>query len=102
MRLSELEDALNQALDSVQILGVSAVENVSKLSDEQIAAIPAELGQDISNRIRDAAEMGDVTTLKALAEELKTRSETCVPLSKSIIQMAQDFEFDEILKLVED
>jgi len=40
--------------------------------------------------------MGDVMTLTAMAEELKANSVTCVPLSKQIIQMAEDFDLDGI------
>ncbi len=46
--------------------------------------------------------MGDVTTLNAIAEEIKTHSDSCVPLSKRIVQMAEDFEFDGILKLADE
>jgi CheY-like chemotaxis protein len=102
LKFSELENALNQALESVQSLGASAEENVYKLSDEEIAAIPAEFAHDIAKRIRDAAEMGDVTMLSAIAEEIKTHSDSCVPISKQIIQMAEDFEFDGILKLADE
>jgi len=99
LRLLELENALNQALESVQSLGVSAEEKVCKLSDEEMAAIPSELAQDIAKRIRDAAEMGDVTTLNAIAAEIKTHSDSCVPLSKQIVQLAQDFDLEGIQKL---
>jgi two-component system sensor histidine kinase/response regulator len=99
LRLMELENALNQALESVQSLGVSAEEKVCKLSDEEMAAIPSELAQDIAKRIRDAAEMGDVTTLNAIAAEIKTHSDSCVPLSKQIVQLAQDFDLEGIQKL---
>jgi signal transduction histidine kinase/DNA-binding response OmpR family regulator len=101
LRFSELETALNQALGSAQSLGVSAEENVCVLSDEEIAAIPSEFAQDIAKRIRDAAEMGDVMTLNAIAEEIKTHSDSCIPLSKQIIQMAEDFDLDGIQKLAE-
>ena len=101
LRLSELETVLNQALESVQSLGVSAEENISKLSDEELADIPTELSQDIAKRIRDAAEMGDVMTLNAIAEEIKTHSDSCVPLSKQIVQMAEDFDLDGIQKLAD-
>jgi CheY-like chemotaxis protein len=102
LKFSELENALNQALYSVQSLGASAEENVCKLSDEEISDIPAELAQDIAKRIRDAAEMGDVMALNAIAEEIKTHSDSCRPLSKQIIQMAEDFDFDGIHKLADD
>jgi len=98
-KFTELENAVNQALESVLALGVSIEEN--KISDEEISDIPAELAQDIAKRIRDAAEMGDVATLNTIAEEIKTHSNTCVPLSKQIIQMAEDFDLDGIQKLAE-
>jgi len=101
LKLSELETALNQALESVQSLGASTEETVCKLSDEEIAAIPSELAQDIAKRIRDAAEMGDVTTLNAIAEEIRARSDSYIPLSKRIIQMAEDFDLDGIQKLAD-
>jgi HPt (histidine-containing phosphotransfer) domain-containing protein len=102
LKFSELENALNQALESVQSLGASAEENVCTLSAEEIAAIPAEFAQDIAKRIRNAAEMGDVTTLNAIAEEIKDQSDSCIPLSKQIIQMAEDFDLDGIQKLADD
>ena len=101
LKLSELETALNQALESVQSLGASTEETVCKLSDEEISAIPAEFARDIAKRIRDAAEMGDVMTLNAIAEEIKTHSDSYIPLGKQIAQMAEDFEFDGILKLAD-
>jgi two-component system sensor histidine kinase/response regulator len=102
LKFSELENALNHALESAQSLGVSAEENVRKLSVEEIAAIPSEFVQDIAKRIRAAAELGDITTLNAIAEEIRVRSASCIPLSKQIIQMAEDFEFDGIEKLADE
>jgi CheY-like chemotaxis protein len=96
-----LENTFNQALESAQSLGASAEENVCKLSNEEIAAIPSEFAQDIAKRIRDAAEMGDVMTLNAIAEEIKDQSDSCIPLSKQIIQMAEDFDLDGIQKLAD-
>jgi CheY-like chemotaxis protein len=101
LEFSDLENALNQALKSAQSLA-STEENVCKLSDEEISDIPAEIAQDIAKRSRDAAEMGDVMTLNAIAEEIKARSDSCIPLGKQIIQMAEDFDFDGILKLADE
>jgi hypothetical protein len=56
---------------------------------------------DIAKRIRDAAEMGDVMTLIAIVAEIETQSDSCVPLSKQIVQMAEDFDLDGIEKLAE-
>ena len=41
-------------------------------------------------------------TLISIAEEIKAHSDSCTPLSKRIVQMAEDFEFDEVLKLADD
>jgi PAS domain S-box-containing protein len=102
LRFSKLEDALNQALGSAKSLGVSAEEAIDKPSSEEPLDIPTELSRDIAKRIRDAAEMGDVTTLNAIAAEIKKHSNSCVPLSKRIVQMAEDFEFDGISRLADD
>jgi HPt (histidine-containing phosphotransfer) domain-containing protein len=102
LKFSELENTLNQALESAQSLGVSAEENIGKLSAEDLIDISTELSQDITKRIRDAAEMGDVTTLNAIAEEIKDQSDSCMLLSKQIIQMAEDFDLDGIQKLADD
>jgi hypothetical protein len=44
---------------------------------------------------------GDVTTLNAIAEKIKDQSDSCVPLSKQIIQLAEDFDLDGIQKLAD-
>ena len=102
LKFSELQNALNQALESAQSLSVSAEEIVFKLSNEVISDIPAELARDIAKRIRDTAEMGDVTTLNAIADEIRARSESCAPLSKRIMQLVDDFDLDGILKLADE
>jgi CheY-like chemotaxis protein len=102
LKLSDLENVLNQALESAQSLGVSAEEKIDKLSAEALADIPTELSQSIAKRIRAAAEMGDITTLNAIAEEIKDQSDSCMLLSKQIVQMAEDFDLDGIQKLADD
>ena len=101
LTFSKLENTLIQALESVQSLGVSAEDITCKISDDEISAIPAELAQDIANRIRDAVEVGDVTTLNAIAQEIKMHSDSCVPLSKQIVHLAEDFDLDGIQKLAD-
>ena len=46
--------------------------------------------------------MGDVTNLNAIAEEIKEQSDSCMLLSKQIIQMAEEFNLDGIQKLADD
>ena len=101
LKFADLENALNKALASAQRLGAPAEENVCVLSDEDFVAIPAELAQHIAKRIRDVAEMGDVMSLSAIAEEIKNHSKSCIPLSEMIIQMAEDFDIDGIQNLAD-
>jgi hypothetical protein len=75
--------------------------STTRLSDEDIAAIPSEFAHDIAKRICAAAEVGDVKTLKAIAEAIKDQSDSCIPLSKQIIQMAEDFNLDGIQKIAD-
>jgi PAS domain S-box-containing protein len=102
LKYSELETALDQALKSAQTLGVNAEENIEKPTVEVLADIPTELSQDIAKRIHDAAEIGDVMTLNAIAEEIKDRSDSCTLLCRQIIQMAENFNFEGIQKLADD
>jgi HPt (histidine-containing phosphotransfer) domain-containing protein len=102
LKFSELENALNQALESAQSLGVSADESIEKPAAEALADIPAELSRDIAKRIRNAAEIGDVMTLNAIAEEIMNQSDSCTPVGKLIIQMAKEFDLDGIQKLADD
>jgi CheY-like chemotaxis protein/HPt (histidine-containing phosphotransfer) domain-containing protein len=101
LRFSELENTFNQALESARTLSAHTEENIGRLSAEAFADMPTELSHDIAKRIREAAEMGDVMALNAIAEEIKDQSGSRIPLSKQIIQMAEDFDLDGIQQLAD-
>jgi CheY-like chemotaxis protein len=101
-KFSELESALNQALAAAQSLGGSDQETIGKPITEELVDIPTELLQDIAKRMRLAAEMGDITTLNTIAEEIKGRSDSCKLLSELIGKMAEGFDLDGIQKLADD
>ena len=102
LKFSEFEKALARALESAQSLAPSFEENVTKLTDEAFSDIPPEFARDISKRIRDAAEMGDVTTLNDIAEEISARSDSSAQLGKRIMQLVDDFDLDGIQKLADE
>jgi hypothetical protein len=89
----------NQVLESVQVLGTVAEDKAIEPSDEELAGIPADLVQDLPQRVRVATEMGNVSAIMTIAEDLKARSDSCAPLSNRIAQLAEDFDFEGILKL---
>ena len=62
--------------------------------------IPSEVAAEAVERIKEPAEMGDVTQIKSIAEALKSKSEALAPISDKFIQLADDFDFEGISKLV--
>jgi PAS domain S-box-containing protein len=97
----ELEKALQAALKSVRVLGSPVPEKHTRPSSEMLAEIPAELARQTTARIHEAVEMGDVTRIKTIAEDFKSRSDAFIPISEHLIQMAEDFDFEGILKLAD-
>jgi CheY-like chemotaxis protein/HPt (histidine-containing phosphotransfer) domain-containing protein len=98
-KMSDLEDALDQALYAVQALGSPAEKQVAGSTDDVIFSIPPELARKAADRIRTAAEMGDVMQVTSIARELKTESEVLIPFCDQIMQLADNFDLDGILKL---
>jgi len=98
----ELEKALLSALESVRVLGSPVPEKSARPSSATLAEIPAELARQAADRIREAADMGDVNRIKTIAEDFKSKSEVFTPISENLIQMAEDFDFEGILKLIDE
>jgi len=99
-KFAELEDALEQALDSVRSLGAADEKKIIASSQEAIAAVPPELIQKVTERLKTAAEMGDVTKIKAIAEKLKSESDAMAPFCDELIRLADDFDIDGIEKIL--
>ena len=97
----EMKKALQAALKSVRVLGPSATEKPAKPSAADLGEIPLELASEAADRIRDAVEMGDVTRIKSIVYDLKSRSDAFAPIGDKFIQMAEDFDFDGIVKLAD-
>ena len=99
---SELEGALNLALEAVQTLGVPIGTKNLKDSGDDASAATFQLEKAMSDRIQAAAEMGDVMQIKSISEELITASDAAVPFCEELIRLAEDFDFDGIQKLALD
>ena len=59
-----------------------------------------ELDREVIDRIKAAAEIGDMAQIKSIARELKSESEAAAPFCDRIIQLAEDFDFDGIQNLM--
>jgi PAS domain S-box-containing protein len=99
-KFTDLENAINQALEAVQVLGTVAEENPPAPSAESLTAVPPELIKDMVDRLRKAVEMGDVTQVNSIAGELKSQSEDLAPICDRLTLLAEDFDLDGILKLI--
>jgi hypothetical protein len=56
----------------------------------------------MTESIKEATEMGDVTQIKSIAAKLLAESDALAPFCDELIQLADDFDFDGIQKLVHD
>jgi PAS domain S-box-containing protein len=101
-KFTNLETTLNRALEAVQTLKSPAEEGVAELTTQEIIAVSPELPEEAARRIRTASEMGDVLEIKSIAAELKSRSDDFAPVGDKLIQLADDFDFDGILKLAKE
>jgi hypothetical protein len=61
-----------------------------------------ELIKDLSARIQEAAEMGDIGQIESIAAEFQSRSDGLAGVCDQLKKLAEDFDFDGILKLAAD
>jgi hypothetical protein len=64
--------------------------------------LPPALAKEAALRLREAAELGDVSGLAAVCSELAGKSEAFGPYRAKVAQLAEDFDFDGVLKLAEE
>jgi signal transduction histidine kinase/CheY-like chemotaxis protein len=100
LKFAELESALGQALDAVQALGSTVGKKTSESGKAARAAVPPELVRNVADRLKMAADMGDVMQIKSIAEELMSESDAAAPFCDELIQMAEDFDFDGIQRFL--
>jgi two-component system sensor histidine kinase/response regulator len=98
-KLKELESALEQALNAVQTLGPMAEKKTIENIADETSSVPPELAQKAADRIKAAAELGDVMQIASIAGELKSESDALTPFCDKIIQLSEDFDLDGIVKL---
>jgi PAS domain S-box-containing protein len=99
--LTELEGVLKITLESIELLGPAAAAPIMEPSEDSFPALPPELARDASERIREAADMGDISQLKSIAEELSSKVNAFSPVAKKIIQLAEEFDFEGLVTLAD-
>ncbi|MBT8363793.1 MAG: Hpt domain-containing protein [Deltaproteobacteria bacterium] len=101
-KFADLENAINQALEAVQVLGAMTEEEPAAPSAGTLTTVSPELIKDMAGRIREAVELGDVSQVSSIAGELKSQSEDLAPICDKLTQLAEDFDLDGILVLIEE
>jgi CheY-like chemotaxis protein/HPt (histidine-containing phosphotransfer) domain-containing protein len=99
-KLKGLESALEQGLEAVRILGPMAEKKTDEAIAGEVSSIPRELAQKLVDRIKAAAEMGDMMQIKSIAEELMSESDAVAPFCNRIVRLAEDFNFEGIQDLL--
>ncbi|MDJ0666881.1 MAG: transporter substrate-binding domain-containing protein [Desulfobacterales bacterium] len=100
--LEKLKAAIEEALTSCQGLSASAPEPDLQSKTEPIPSLPAELAEHTAERLRKAADMGNITELKSIAEALRAESGTFIPIGNTIEQLAEDFDLEGVVKLADE
>jgi signal transduction histidine kinase/CheY-like chemotaxis protein len=100
--LADLENALKQALEAVQTLSPFADQTTMQSTADEMQAVPRELVKNVVDSIKSAAEMGDVTQIVSIVEDLKSTSEAVAPFCDKILQFAEDFDLDSITEFLLD
>ncbi len=98
-KLGALQQVLKVTLKSIETLGSAEVTAVDELPEDTRPVLPPELAKEASERIREAADMGDITQLKSIADELSSRTNAFTPLGNKIIELSEEFDFEGIVKL---
>ncbi len=98
-KFEKLEAALNQAFEAIRILGPPAEKASDESGKEETVSLSPKLLKEVADRIVVAAEMGDVSQVKSIAEALAVESGVFSPVSDKFIQLAEDFDLEGILSL---
>ncbi len=100
--LEKLKDALNEVLASCQSLKAFAPEPNPQSDAEPVPALPPELAEQTAQRLRNAADMGNITELKIIGETLRAESDTYIEIGNAIERLAEDFDLEGVAKLAEE
>jgi CheY-like chemotaxis protein/HPt (histidine-containing phosphotransfer) domain-containing protein len=95
-----LEKAIHRALDTVHSLGPATEKTPAAPSKDAIASLTPQMAKEAADLLREPVEMGDVTQIKSIAEELKSKSSAFEIFSAQCTQLADDFDFEGIAKLI--
>ena len=95
-----LKTAIDRALDAVRSLGPAPEKMPAAPSKADMASITPQLAKEAAGLLKEPVEIGDVTRIKSIAEELKSKSGAFEAFSAQCIQLADEFDFERIAELI--
>ena len=95
---SKFRECLSEALDSARSLSPSEKqpEPSGSCSAE---GIPCELLREASSRLVSAAELGDISELVAIVDDITARSPEFAGFRSKILSLVDEFDFESIIEL---
>ncbi|MFO7963231.1 MAG: response regulator [Desulfobacterales bacterium] len=96
---SSFKTEMDHALRSARHLKETTFETVPSPTLEPDGRLSPELAGEAAEKLRAAAEIGDISGLSNIAEEMASRSPAFAPYRDRIAQLVNDFDFDGILGL---
>ncbi len=100
--LTALESRMEDVLVSVLQLSSLTTDSEPETAPESEQRLPPDLAKEAAIRLREAAEMGDVSALTEISEEMAARSKDFTPYLGKIARMKEDFDFEGIIGLADD
>ena len=99
---AEVKTAIEEALASCQTLARSDDKKSGSTTPGPSVTLPSDLASETAEQLQTAADMGDISNLKSIAEGLRSKSASYAVFSDKITRMAENFDFEGILKLVDE
>ncbi|MGD9016631.1 MAG: response regulator, partial [Desulfobacterales bacterium] len=100
--MGAFESSLNLAVASVRATLVSPAPPPSPEAGDPPPPVPIELAKKTAERLREAAEIGDVGEITAIVDAVAADHPAFTALRETIMVLVEDFDFEGILKTAEE
>ncbi len=100
--LARLEESLAEIAVAAEHLGPQPEAPAAAPAADAAAGLTPELRRAMAGRIREAADIGDVGALHAIAADFEKKADAAQPLSRRLVGLAADFDLDGALQLAEE
>jgi CheY-like chemotaxis protein/HPt (histidine-containing phosphotransfer) domain-containing protein len=86
---------------SASLSVLNEADELTPVVEDAARPLPPEVASEIAGRLREAVELGDLEGLSQIASDLSAREEDTSFYVGEITKLADDFDFDALLKLAD-